>query len=451
MSAARLVLRGVAALDASGRFDGPLDVAVDGGAIAAVAPSLPGRDGVDAAGLFLMPGVIDCHVHLGWRTWDTLELLSQSLQRWTLEAAACARRTLEAGVTTVRDAGGVDAGFRDALADGVVPGPAVQAAVVLLSQTGGHGDGFLAGPGLEASSQYLTPDWPGRPPVRVDGPEEMRRVVRSVLRAGADWVKLCTTGGVLSPHDHPTTGELTDEEVAVAVFEAARRGRSVMAHANGGEGLDVAIRCGVRSIEHGAWLTEEQAAAMAARGTWLVPTLQVMRDAIAWGEAGRLPAYALPKAAELSAVWGEAVRIARASGVPIALGSDALTAGQHGANLEEVALLGDAGLAPHEALLAATARGAELLGLGATHGRIAPGFAFDAILFDEDPSDLALFRRRDAVRAVFQAGRVVVGCERLGMADTGGAGAGAGRGGAGAGGADAGGADAGGGDAAVAS
>lgn len=409
----RRVLRGVAVLDESGRFDGPLDVAVQDGTIAAVAPSLPGSDGDDARGLFLMPGVIDCHVHLGWRTIDTLELLGQSLQRWTLEAAACARRTLEAGVTTVRDAGGIDAGFRDALADGVAVGPAAQVAVVLLSQTGGHGDGFLAGPGIEATAQYLTPDWPGRPPARVDGPHEMRRAVRALLRAGADWIKLCTTGGVLSPHDHPTQPELTDEEVAVAVAEAARRGRGVMAHANGGEGLDVAVRCGVRSVEHGIWLTEEQAAAMAARGTWLVPTLQVIRDAIAWGDAGRLPDYAVPKAAALRERWGEAVRIARAHGVPIALGSDALSARQHGANLEEVALLGDAGLEPHEALLAATARGAELLGISATHGRIAPGFAFDAIVFDDDPSDLAVFRRRDAVRGVFQRGRTVVACERL--------------------------------------
>lgn len=408
-----LVLREANVLDASGRFDGPLDVVVRDGLVADVGRSLAGAGGVDASGLFLMPGVIDCHVHLGWRTWDTAKLLAESIQRWTLEAAAVARRTLEAGVTTVRDAGGIDAGFRDGIAAGLVPGPEVQAAVILLSQTGGHGDGFLAGPGLDVSANYLTPDWPGRPPICADGVDETRAAVRRIVRAGADWIKLCTTGGVISPHDHPLRPELTYDEVAVAVREAARSGRGVMVHANGGEGLDVAVRAGARSIEHGAWLTEEQAREMAASGTWLVPTLQVMRNAIAWGRAGRLPDYAVPKAAELDAVWGDAVALARAHGVPIALGSDALSDEQHGRNLEEIALLHDAGLEPHEALLAATTRGAELLGLAATHGRIAPGCVFDAIVLDEDPSDLAAFREAGAVTGVFKRGRAVVPHARI--------------------------------------
>lgn len=413
-----LLLRGVSLLDESGRFDGPLDVEVRAGVVAAVGRDLPGGGGTDAAGLFLMPGVIDSHVHLGWSGWDTTALLATSIQRWTLGAAAAARRTLEAGVTTVRDAGGVDAGFRDGIAAGLVPGPAVQASIVLLSQTGGHGDGFLAGPGLEISSQYLTPDWPGRPELCVDGVDAIRRTVRQTLRAGADWIKLCTTGGVLSPHDHPLQPELSDEEVAVAVFEAERRGRGVMVHANGGEGLDIAVRNGARTIEHGAWLSEQQAVEMARRGTWLVPTLLVMRDAIGWNHAGRLPDYAVPKAAELEAVWGQAVALAREHGVPIALGSDALSADQHGRNLEEIALLHDAGLEPHEALLAATRRGAELLGIAETHGRIAPGQVFDALLLDEDPSDLSVFRRPGAVTGVFLRGRAVVRHPRLAPAVT---------------------------------
>jgi imidazolonepropionase-like amidohydrolase len=403
-----LVLREANVLDVSGRFDGPLDVVVRDGIITELASRTPGADGIDASGLFLMPGVIDCHVHLGWRSWDTATLLGLSIQGWTLAAAAMARRTLHAGVTTVRDGGGVDAGFRDAIAAGHVPGPEVQAAVILLSQTGGHGDGFLAGPGLQISSNYLTPDWPGRPSTCVDGVDDMRRVVRQIVRAGADWIKLCTTGGVLSPHDHPLRAELTYDEVAVAVQEAERAGLGVMAHANGGDGLDVAVRAGARSIEHAAWLTEEQAREMAQRGTVLVPTLQVMRDAIAWGHEGRLPAYAVPKAAELEAVWGSAVATAREHDVTIALGSDALSDEQHGRNLEEIALLHDAGLEPHEALIAATASGAELLGLAHTHGRIAPGCVFDAILFDEDPSDLAVFRRPGSVTGVFKRGCPVV-------------------------------------------
>jgi imidazolonepropionase-like amidohydrolase len=206
------------------------------------------------------------------------------------------------------------------------------------------------------------------------------------------------------------------EEIAVAVAEAARRKRAVMAHAFGGEGLDNAIAAGVSSIEHGIFLTEEQASQMAARGTWLVPTLAILRDSIRWAEAGLLGGYATEKMLAIKPQLGAAVGIAREHGVKMALGTDFVHRDQHGGNLEELVLMHEAGLTVEETLLAATVRGAELCGVSADYGRIAPGKIFDAIVLDDDPSDLSVFGRRDAVTGVFQRGVPVLAHPRLGDA-----------------------------------
>jgi imidazolonepropionase-like amidohydrolase len=313
----------------------------------------------------------------------------------------------------MRDPGGADAGIRDAIAAGYVPGPRLQVAVVTLCQTGGHADGYLPGANVECSADYVA-SFPGRPPYLVDGADEMRRTVRRVLRAGADWIKLCTTGGVLSPHDDGDIPELTEEEIGVAVFEAGRRGKGVMAHAFGGEGLENAVRAGVRSVEHGIFLTEEQAELMAARDCFLVPTLYVLREVIAWAEQGGvLPPYAERKALALRDRLGNAVEIARAHGVKIVLGSDFVRRELHGRNLAEIPLLHEAGLSVEETLLAATRNGAELLGVADGLGRIAPGYVFDAILLDEEPGDLSLFARPGAVTGVFKDGQPVLRHPRL--------------------------------------
>jgi imidazolonepropionase-like amidohydrolase len=280
----------------------------------------------------------------------------------------------------------------------------MQISTVLITQTGGHGDGFLRGPGLDATSGYLFPDYPGRPPYLVDGPDAMRRVVRSVLRAGADWVKLAATGGVMSPTDEPEVAELTPDEIGIAVYEARRKGRHVMAHANGGEGLDNAVRAGVRSIEHGIFLTEQQAAEMAAEGCWLVPTLAIIHDVISWAENGQLGVASTRKALALKPHLGTAVAIAKAYGVKIALGTDFISRDQHGRNLAEIAYLCQAGLALEEALLTATRSSAELCGVAETRGRLAPGFSFDAVVLDEEPRDPAIFLEPSVVRGVFLDG-----------------------------------------------
>lgn len=414
MEASEFVLREANVLDAAGGFTGPLDVHVRAGRVEAVGPGLSSdATSVDFSGLWVMPGMFDCHDHISMTTFDALASLHKPVSYWAIESADHARRTLEGGVTFVRDAGGADAGLRDAIAAGLATGPRTQISISVICQTGGHGDGWLIGPGREMVVEYLTPDYPGRPPYLADGVDEMRKVVRSVIRARADWIKLCATGGIASKDGGPTSPQLTYAEIEAAVEEAAARDLGVLVHAYGGEGLTSSVRAGVRSIEHGGLITEEQAGLMAASGCWLVPTLAAMKDCLRWADEGKMPEYSAQKARETIPKMADCVKIAREAGVKIALGTDYVTAEQHGGNLEEIALAVSAGMPPGEALLAATLGGAQLCGVDDELGRIAPGYLFDAIVLDRDPSDGALFSRPDIVTGVFKGGVPVVTHERL--------------------------------------
>ncbi len=352
-----------------------------------------------------MPGIADCHAHLGCFTASTDEILSMSVTRWTLEVARNAGRLLDLGITLVRDPATTDAGVRDAIASGAVPGPTLRVSGGALSQTGGHGDGYVPNLGLECAGGFLMPEHPGRGDYRVDGPEQMRVAVRKLARAEVDWIKLCTTGGLLSTMpDHPSKAEFTVEEIEMAVAEATHAGIPVCAHAYGGAGLDRAVAAGVKSIEHGLYLTERQAAEMAARDCWLVPTLAVCEELGQLARTGEIPPFAAAKALEVQDIIGQQVAVARAGGVRIALGSDLVV---QGANLRELVLLHAAGMPAEEVLVTATSAGAELLGLGDTHGQIAPGYVFDAVLLDSDPREIGVFAHEQPIAAVFQHGRVV--------------------------------------------
>ncbi len=409
-------LHSVRVLEQDGGFGDAVDVVVGDGVIEQVAERTQARADrptLDGAGLWLMPGIVDCHTHAGMSSVDTLANLRTPFSLRTLQTAANLRATLAAGVTLARDAGGLDAGLREAIRAGLTAGPELKLSIVLLSQTGGHSDGFLAGPGIESSVEYFMPDYPGRPQFLVDGVDEMRRAVRQVLRAGGDWIKVCTTGGVFGGLEAAGTPQLSVEEVRVAVSEAAKRGRGVMADALGGAGVDVALDAGVKSIEHGLLINEEQAARMAADGCFLVPTLSIYADVAARVRATpeAFPAVVVESALALDTRLGEGVAIALEAGVPIALGSDLAT--DHGTNLKEIGHLHRAGLSVEQTLLAATSVGAGLLGEGERRGRIAPGYVFDALLLDQDPSDLTLFDRPGAVAEVFQAGKPVLGHPRV--------------------------------------
>jgi imidazolonepropionase-like amidohydrolase len=403
-------------MDETGGFTGPMDVVVELGVVTALGRDLsPGASELrlDGEGLWLLPGVFDCHVHTGLSSFDTLELLRTPFSQRVLETAEVLRRTVSAGVTFVRDAGIADAGVRDGVAAGHVPGPTMQVSVVAIGCTGGHMDGFLAGPGLECSVDYSLPDYPGRPPHLADGPEEMRKVVRLALRSGADWIKLVATAGVLATSGGGFDPELSFEDLVAAVHEAGRRHRRVMVHALGGAAIRWAVDAGARSIEHGVFLTEADAAAMAARGCFLVPTLAIYERLASLAKAGALEPRRAARAIEVGTHLGEAVRIAKAAGVKIALGSDFGHRDDHGRNLSELAFLHGAGLSVEEALLAATSLGAELCGVGDHLGRIAPGFQFDAIVLDQEPNDLARLGEPGAVTGVFQRGLPAVVHPRL--------------------------------------
>ena len=413
--ASEFVLHDAQILDESGGFGAPQDVHVVKGEIAAVGLNLRAAKAakIDASDLWLVPGIFDCHDHLSMSTLALAESLATPLSLWALETAHNARLTLEAGVTFVRDMAGADAGMRDAIARGLIPGPTMQVSSVLISQTGGHGDGYLSGAGLELSPTNLIPSYPGKPRFVVDGVEEMQKAVREVIRAGADWIKLATTGGLVSDHDHPLVADFTLREVEAAVAEATRKGKPVAAHAYGGEGLDNAVAAGVRSIEHGGFLTERQAQLMADAGCWLVPTLSAMRDTLRWAEQGALTPVQCRKILDFGLELGAAVRIAKEYGVRLAMGTDYISRDQHGANLEELALMNEAGLTVEEVLLAATSGGAELCGVDDRYGRIVPGMIFDAVLLEREPGNLRQLLEPGSVAAVFKNGAPVTPSERL--------------------------------------
>jgi imidazolonepropionase-like amidohydrolase len=271
----------------------------------------------------------------------------------------------------------------------------------MISQTGGHNDGQLScGVTVE-----LFPLHPGVPSGIADGPDEVRKKVRTMLRAGADVIKVATTGGVLSPSDDPKHAHLRPDELTALVAESAAAHVHVMAHAQGADGIKNAVRAGVRSIEHGIYLDDEAIELMLANGTWLVPTLLAPVAVIEAAERGEVhePAV-LDKALEVAAVHRSAVKKAVDAGVNIALGTDT-GIGPHGDNLRELQLLADCGLTPYQAWAAATSRAAALLGLDDRLGRVAAGMTADLVLLDDELTDLSNLQGR--VAETWQAGRRV--------------------------------------------
>src|SRR5918911_1518788 len=265
---------------------------------------------VDAEHLTVMPGMIDCHVHLGSSTWGVQERLLMPFSLIIAHALNHARATLEAGFTTVRDAAGTPRGVKLAIDQGLFPGPRLRIAVAALSQTGGHGDSVMPnGANIRPVSEL--------PFTVVDGVEGVRRVTREVLRAGADQVKVHTSGGVMSPNDEPGASGFSPEEIEVIVYEARAAGKTVMAHAQATQGIKNAVLGGIRSIEHGIYLDEEIIAEMKRRGTYLVATLVAPLWVIRRAEQdpASVPPYALRKAEEVKEAHAASFREAVRSGV----------------------------------------------------------------------------------------------------------------------------------------
>ena len=359
-------------------------------------------EAIDAAGLTLLPGLIDCHVHLT-SLGEGLDFTRELITPPTFElmrAVRAAKRTLEAGFTSVRDASGSPAGVRMAIDAGYFPGPRMFVTVSALSQTGGHTDAhFMCGADLDIPL-------PDRPYQVVDGVEAMRLRVREVIRAGADWIKLCTSGGVLSPGDQPHHSALTLDEIKTAVEEGRAQGRKVMAHAQANAGIKNALKAGVATIEHGIWLDGDAIEMMLDGGNALVPTLVAPHWVIRHAEAGKMPAYAIQKARAVIDDHKSSVRQAIESGVKIAFGTDT-GVGPHGSNGEEFLLMRELGMEPIDCIRAATTVAAETIGMKGV-GSLEAGSWGDLIGVPGDPvANLELLARPDNVHLVVKGGEVV--------------------------------------------
>ncbi|WP_031465724.1 metal-dependent hydrolase family protein [Sciscionella sediminilitoris] len=395
----RTILRGGKVFD--GTTVREAELVIEGDRILEVGTGLDGDAELDVTGLTVLPGLIDCHVHVVFSGADRLRMMQEPFSYQFYAAARNLRALLDCGITSARDAGGADLGMKTALADGLIEGPELATAVTVLGQTGGHTDGLLP----NGACLPLMQEHPGRPAMVVDGPDQMRVRVRELVRAGADVIKICTTGGVLSPGDDPGHAHFDAEELAVCVAEAARAGLRVMAHAQGTEGIKNALRAGVRSIEHGIYLDDEAIELLLDKQAWLVPTLLAPTALIEQIEAGAaMPDSVVDKAYEVLEIHRDSMRRAVAAGVPIAMGTDSGVF-PHGDNLRELELLHGVSMAPDAVLRASTVRAAELLGRADEVGTIAPGFRADLVLLEGDPFDFTGYRSR--VRAVFQRGEPV--------------------------------------------
>ncbi|HEX8998073.1 MAG TPA: amidohydrolase family protein [Ktedonobacterales bacterium] len=367
---------------------------------------------IDADGMTVMPGLIDCHVHLNGRWgYDVLDGLQTSPSLGVLYSVPNARATLEAGVTTVRDAGLSPAAVRQAIERGFFPGPRMLNAVTVLSQTGGHGDGFMpccADFTHMAAGKAVSRDVPTGV---VDGVEAMRHKVREVLRAGADWIKLCTSGGVLSAADSPDSAQFTVEEIAVAVYEAAAQGKRCMAHAQSNRGIKNAIEAGIASIEHGIYLDDEAIQMMIQRGVYLVATLIAPQDVIDAAEAnpGKLPSYAIEKAKQVLEAHRRSFRMAVEAGVKIAMGTDT-GVGPHGGNARELDLMvRHGGMSPMDAIVASTKTAAELLRLNDRVGDLTEGKLADILVVDGDPlADIGILAQPEKLAMVIKGGAAAI-------------------------------------------
>ena len=348
---------------------------------------------VDCSEGTVMPGLIDCHVHLLFRgepdPMAALEKLDAA--HAVVRALEHAADTLRGGTTSVRDCGGreyQEFAVRNACNDGRFPGPTIRAAGKMICMTGGHGNrvGRVA-----------------------DGPDEVVKAVREQIHAGCDLVKIMATGGVMTPGVNPEDAHYSAEEMAVGIAEAKRFHRPTASHAQGAEGILNATRGGVTSIEHGIFMNEECCREMVERGTFLVPTLAALRNILGNAEAG-IPDYVVEKARRCAAAHEQSVRMFRDAGGRIALGTDAGTPfNLHGHNAEELRFMVEVGLTNLEALRAGTSNAADLMGLD-DRGRIVERAVADLLLVDGDPSlDILAAADRGRHRRVVKDGIAVSG------------------------------------------
>jgi imidazolonepropionase-like amidohydrolase len=382
------------------------DVLVRGGRIAAVGRGLaaPDLSGVDLAGRTVLPGLIDCHVHLTAVTADLAALHTDSPMYVAAQAAELMRQTLARGFTTVRDNAGADWGLARAQADGLFAGPRVFYCGRALSQTGGHGDARRRG-------QYAIDDHPGCPvhTTVADGVDAVRKAAREQLRHGAHHIKIMVSGGVASPTDEVEATQYSLEEIRAVVEEAEAAGRYVSAHAYPGRAISRALRCGVRSIEHGNLLDEESLSLLVEHQAFLTPTLSTYWALKEEGPRWGLPAVSHAKVDAVLDAGLHALERAYRAGVILCYGTD-LLGGMQRHQLREFAIRAQVQPAI-EVIRSATTYAARLLGRPDELGVIAEGAHADLVVLDGDPlADISVLAPPSGVQpAVIQSGRVVAG------------------------------------------
>lgn len=398
----RTSFKGGKVFDGTGAALADADVVIEDGRIVDVGPGLDADEAIDCSGKTLLPGLFDCHIHLAGRYEDDeLTLQHRPFSYGFYIVPENLRKTLALGITTVRDAGGADLGLKKAVEDGVLVGPRMQVAVTMLSQTGGHNDEWLPSGGRSAG--WLA--YPGFPEGVCDGVEGVRMKVREVIRAGADVIKIASSGGFFSPSDDPRHPHFAQDELDEIVRAAADLGVWVMSHAHGPEGIKRAVRAGVRSIEHGTYLDQEAAEMMVAAGTWLVPTLTAGDTTEELANDPKLAPEIRAKFVGLGRPEFDAMRLAAEAGVKVAMGTDCPVA-PHGWNLHELKHMADNGFTPQQALVAATSNGAELMGLQDELGTLSPGKRADVVVVDGDPFDFETLE--DRIEQVWKDGARVI-------------------------------------------
>ena len=390
-------------LDRPGRPPrGPSTIVVSNGRISEVrdghSPAPAGATLIDLSDRFVLPGLIDSHVHLDSDAGGTAGLVegfTNSDAKQAFQAMANGQKTLEAGFTTVRNLGGSPAilALRDAVASGQVPGPRILDAGSGISTTSGHGDNTLS------LREDLHPSIPQEN--LCDGPDECRKAVRMQVRRGVDVIKTMTTGGVNSPIGAGLGRQMFDDEVKAIVETAHMYGKKVAVHAHGGDGVNAALAAGADSIEHGTLIDAESIRLFKKSGAYYVPTLSTVNGYLE-RIAANPNAYAPAVRAKIDwriGITGKALRMAVPAGVKIAFGTDAGVS-KHGRNADEFELMVKHGMTPASAIQAATVNAADLLGLSQEVGTIEPGKRADIIAVSGDPlQDVTVLKRVGFVMA----------------------------------------------------
>ena len=385
----------------SGKLQTNQAVVIEGDKIVSVGPASEIKTStadtlIDLPNATVLPGLIDAHTHLTFNPHFGYETLAISVPREALTGAHNARLTLDAGFTTVRNVGArgySDVALRDAINAGDVPGPRMLVSGPALSITGGHCDNDLLPYEYHATSDGAA-----------DGIEQVQHKTREIIKYGADLIKVCATGGVLSKGDDPNASQYTLEEMKAIVADAHRLGRKVAAHAHGAQGVIWASEAGVDSVEHGHLMNDAAIATLKKNGTYLVPTLYLVDWQREHAAQANLPEYAKRKMEMVSATGKQNAKKAFEAGVKIGMGTDAAVY-PHGLNAHELEVYVKLGMTPVQAIQTATINDADLLGWSDKIGTLDPGKWADLIAVDGDPlQDITTLQH---VKFVMKGGEVV--------------------------------------------